>query len=160
MTMMLGIEQVRQFLYREARLLDQSRYTEWMALWAPEAEYWVPCNDGDNDPLKHIAIAYLDRKGLEGRIMRLNSGQAYAQDPPSRMSRILANIEIEDDANPDTIAVYANFNLTELRRHEQHTFAGRYEYMLTANDDSWLIARKKATLINADEPIANLSFFL
>lgn len=160
MTTMLAIDRVSQFLYREARLLDQSRYTDWLALWAPEAEYWVPCNDGDNDPLKHIAIAYLDRKGLEGRVMRLNSGQAYSQDPQSRMNRIVANIETEVGAEPDTITVYANFNLTELRRHEQHTFAGRYEYTLASTEDSWLITRKKATLVNADEPIANLSFFL
>jgi benzoate/toluate 1,2-dioxygenase beta subunit len=160
MSTMLAIEQVSQFLYREARLLDQSRYTEWLNLWAPDAEYWVPCNNGDNDPLKHIAIAYLDRKGLEGRVMRLNSGQAYSQDPPSLMSRIVANIEVREGALDDSLDVHANFNLTELRRHEQHTFAGRYEYTLIAHDDSWLITRKKATLINADEPIANLSFFL
>lgn len=160
MTTMMAIEQVSQFLYREARLLDESRYTEWLALWAPEAEYWVPCNDGDNDPRKHIAVAYLDRKGLEGRVMRLNSGQAYAQDPPSRMCRIVANIEVEEAPEPHKVVVHANFNLTELRRHEQHTFAGRYEYTLIADNDAWLIERKKATLVNADEPIANLSFFL
>lgn len=154
------IDQVSQFLFREARLLDQSRYSDWLALWAPEVEYWVPCNDGDNDPRKHIALSYLDRQGLEGRVMRLNSGQAYAQQPQSRMSRIVANIEVGESPEPGGIAVYANFSLTEIRRHEQHIFAGRYEYTLITHDDSWLIARKKATLVNADEPIANLCFFL
>ena len=41
---------VEQFLYREARLMDESRYEEWEALWADDGVYWVPCNDDDTDP--------------------------------------------------------------------------------------------------------------
>lgn len=157
-TAVIGIDQVSRFLFRESRLLDESRYGEWLDLWAPEAEYWVPCNDADNDPLKHIALLYLDRQGIEGRVIRLQSGQAHAQDPMSRMNRLIGNVEA--DHFDGTLVVRANFNLTELRRHEQHTFAGRLEYTINTSGDDWLIERKKVSLVNMDEPIANLTFMI
>jgi benzoate/toluate 1,2-dioxygenase beta subunit len=161
--MMSTLDRVSQFLYREARLLDASRYDDWLEMWSPDdLEYWVPCNEDDASAQRHIAIAYLDRQGLVTRLSRLKSGHAYAQLPPSRMSRLVSNIEVEDaDAAADEIRVHAKFNLTELRRHEQHTFSGRYEHILdTTEEDSWRIKSKKAILVNLDEPIANLSFFL
>ncbi|WP_067473730.1 aromatic-ring-hydroxylating dioxygenase subunit beta [Nocardia amamiensis] len=158
--MTMTLDQASSFLFREARILDQRRYSDWLELWATEAEYWIPVNDENSDPKTHLALAYLDRKALEGRVMRLNSGQAHAQDPASQMNRIVGNIEIEPRPDGGKVDVYANFNLTELRRHEQHTFAGRYEYTISVDGADWLIERKKVTLVNLDEPIANLSFFL
>jgi benzoate/toluate 1,2-dioxygenase beta subunit len=156
------VERVAQLLYREARLLDASRYDDWLEMWsADDLEYWIPCNEEDASAETHIAIAYLDRKALVGRLSRLRSGHAYAQLPQSRMSRIVSNIEVEEtEGSSDELTVHAKFNLTELRRHEQHTFSGRYEYTIDTSGDSWLIKKKKTVLVNLDEPIANLSFFL
>lgn len=156
------LEQVSQLLYREARLLDASRYDDWLAMWTSgDMEYWIPCNDEDSPSASHIAIAYLDRKGLVARLSRLASGHAHAQQPRSRMSRAVSNIEVEDvDGAADEVRVHAVFTLTELRRHEQHTFAGRYEYVLDASEGQLRIRTKKVVLVNLDEPIANLSFFL
>lgn len=155
------VERVAQLLYREARLLDDGRYDDWLGMWSTDLEYWIPCNDEASPASSHIAIAYLDRKALAGRLSRLNSGDAYAQVPRSRMSRIISNIEVEEaDGVSGELKVHAKFNLTELRRHEQHTFSGRYEYTIDTSADSWLIKRKKTVLVNLDEPIANLSFFL
>ena len=46
----LSVEEVRQFLYREARFLDDKEWESWLALYAPDAEYWVPAWDDDDQP--------------------------------------------------------------------------------------------------------------
>ena len=86
--------QIENFLYCEARLMDENAYDEWLALWAEEALYWVPANADDIDPLRHVSIVYEDKVHLEDRIERLKSGAAYAQHPKSRMRRVISNIAI------------------------------------------------------------------
>jgi benzoate/toluate 1,2-dioxygenase beta subunit len=151
--------QIEKFLYREARLMDENAYDEWLALWADEALYWVPANADDIDPQRHVSIVYEDKVRLEDRIERLKSGAAYAQDPKSRMRRLISNIEIEEGENGEVI-VYSNFNLTELRRRQQRTFAGRTIHKLRPEGNSFKITYKKVLLVNNDEVISNLTFLV
>ena len=78
---------VEQFLYREARLMDAHAFDDWYALWSEDAIYWLPCNLDDYDPAKHVSLVYENHDGLKDRIDRLKSGQAWAQDPKSRLAR-------------------------------------------------------------------------
>jgi len=151
--------QIENFLYREARLMDENAYDEWFALWADDALYWVPANEDNIDPLRHVSIVYEDKARLEDRIERLKSGAAYAQDPKSRMRRVIANIEIEEGEQGE-VTVYSNFNLTELRRSQQRTFAGRTIHKLRPEGNSFKIAYKKVLLVNNDEVISNLTFLV
>src|SRR5471030_20246 len=104
-------ELVESFLYREARLMDEHRYDEWLTLWAAEASYyWVPCNDDDIDPTREVSIIYDDRERLAQRVDRLMSGSVLAQDPKPRMRRVVSNIEIET-VSATALSVQANFVL-------------------------------------------------
>lgn len=150
---------IENFLYREARLMDENAYDDWLALWADDALYWVPANDDDIDPQRHVSIVYEDKTRLEDRIARLKSGAAYAQDPKSRLRRVIANIEIEEGDNGE-VTVYSNFNLTELRRSQQRTFAGRTIHKLRPHDASFQITYKKVLLVNNDEVISNMTFLI
>lgn len=153
-------EQVEQFLYNEAELMDESAYEEWLTLWdEEEVRYWVPSNDDDLDPSKQISIIYDDRTRLEERIARLSSGAAWAQDPPSRLSRLIGNIRIEEDPEGGVV-VHSKFNLTELRRDEQNTYSGRVIHRLRTDGDTFKIRSKKVLLINNDSFIGNLVFLL
>ena len=107
--MSVGRYKVENFLYREARLMDEHAYDEWLALWTDDALYWVPCNEDDFDPERHVSIVYENKARLEDRIARLKSGAAYAQDPKSRLSRIVSNVEIED-GNATEVIVHSTFN--------------------------------------------------
>jgi 3-phenylpropionate/cinnamic acid dioxygenase small subunit len=109
--------------------------------------------------MRHVSIIYDDRARLEDRIERLKSGAAYAQEPKSRLRRVVSNIEIEEGGNGE-ITVYANFNLTELRRSRQDTFAGRTIHKLRPEGGSFTIASKKVLLVNNDEVIDNLTFLV
>jgi benzoate/toluate 1,2-dioxygenase beta subunit len=150
---------VENFLYREARLMDQHAYDEWLALWTDDALYWVPCNEDDFDPERHVSIVYENRARLEDRIARLKSGAAYAQDPKSRLSRVVSNIEVEP-GNGAEIVVHSTFNLTALRRNRTDIFAGRAIHQLRPVDGSFKMAFKKVLLISNDVVIRNLTFLI
>ncbi len=157
--MAVDYRRVESFLYREARLMDENAYDEWLSLWADDALYWVPCNVDDPDPNLQVSAVYDDRRRLEERIVRLRDGPAYAQDPKSRMRRVISNIEIEESAGGE-ITIYSNFVLAELRRGQQDVFAGRAIHKLRRDGDSFKIAFKKVLLVNNDEPIENLTFLV
>jgi benzoate/toluate 1,2-dioxygenase beta subunit len=152
-------QRIENFLYREARLMDEHAYDEWLALWTDDALYWIPCNEDDFDPERHVSIVYENRARLEDRIARLKSGAAYAQDPKSRLSRIVSNVEIEGENDFETI-VHSTFNVSALRRGRMDIFAGRAIHKLRHQGDSFRIAYKKVLLINNDMVINNLTFLI
>jgi len=152
-------QQVEQFLYDEAQLMDEHRYDEWLALWDDDALYWVPTGRDDINPDREISLIYDDRIRLGLRISRLQSGFAHAQDPRSRMRRIVSNIRIEE-ADKGEIVASSNFMLVELRRGKQDVFAGRSIHRLRPHQGSFRLVSKKVMLVNNDEPIDNLTFLI
>jgi 3-phenylpropionate/cinnamic acid dioxygenase small subunit len=152
-------QQVEQFIYHEADLMDEHRYDEWFALWTDDALYWVPSGRDDIDPKREISLIYDDRVRLQVRITRLKSGFAHAQEPKSRMRRVVSNIVTQEAENGD-IVVFSNFLLTELRRGKQDTFAGRTIHRLRPDNGSFRLASKKVLLVNNDEHIDNLTFLI
>ena len=152
-------QQVEQFIYYEADLMDEHRYDEWLALWTDDALYWVPSGGDDIDPKREISLIYDDRVRLQVRITRLKSGFAHAQEPKSRMRRVVSNIVTKEVENGD-IVVFSNFLLIELRRGKQDTFAGRTVHRLRPDNGSFRLASKKVLLVNNDEYIDNLTFLI
>lgn len=152
-------QQVEQFIYYEAQLADEHRYDEWLALWTDDALYWVPSGRDEIDPRREISLIYDDRVRLQVRISRLKSGFAHAQEPKSRMRRLVSNIVIEEEKNGE-ITAYSNFMLAELRRGKQDIFAGRTMHRLRPQGESFKIVAKKVLLINNDESIDNLTFLI
>lgn len=150
---------VEQFIYYEARLMDEHRYDEWLALWTDDALYWVPSGRDHGDPEREISLIYDDRVRLETRIARLKSGVAHSQDPKSRMRRVVSNIEVEEGGSSE-IVVGSNFMLAELRRGKQDMFAGRTIHRLRPHNGSFKIANKKVLLVNNDDYIDNLTFLI
>ena len=151
---------IEDFLYREARLADEGRYDEWAALWTEDCIYWVPANSDDYDPRRHLSIIYDDRSRLQDRVDRLNSGKAWAQEPRSRMRRIISNVEIGPISAQGDIEVLSNFVLGEQRRGIQAVYFAQQIHHLRPGPDGFRIALKKVLLINNDEPIHNLSFLI
>lgn len=152
-------EQVERFIYDEAQLMDEHRYDEWLALWTDDALYWVPSGRDEIDPKREISLIYDDRVRLQVRIARLKSGFAHAQEPKSRMRRVVSNIVIEETENSE-ILVQSNFLLAELRRGKQDLFAGRTLHRLRPHDGSFKLVSKKVLLVNNDEYIDNLTFLI
>jgi 3-phenylpropionate/cinnamic acid dioxygenase small subunit len=150
-----SVDAVAAFLYREARLIDEHRYQEWLALWeSSDTLYWVPCNEDDIDPRRHVSIIYDDHDRLEQRVERLMSGSVLAQQPLPKMRRIVSNIA------PDLISVRSNFILATARAGRQELWAGQAVHRLRLRDGSHRIVAKKVLLNNSDQEIPLLQFLI
>ncbi len=153
-------QQIENFLYREARLMDESAYDAWLELYADDTLYWVPCNRDDVDPMREVSIYYDDHERLQERITRLKSGAAHSQEPRSRLLRIISNVEVAEADDNGEVTVFSNFHLTELRRSRQRLIAGRTTHKLRPDHGSFKIVMKKVILLNNDEVIDNLTFLV
>ena len=154
--------EIRDFLFKEARLADESRYSEWEALVDDDMFYWVPRGEGDFDPKKDVSITADNRKRLKTRIAQLNTGERYAQVPVSTMRRLISNIEIES-INDTEYKVLSNFALYELRAQSTRNvevWAGRVEHGLRRKDGELKMFLKKVMLVNGDEPLPSIAFLL
>lgn len=157
--MAVAPEKIQQFVYREARLMDERKFDDWLALWTQDAIYWVPCNEDDYDPRRHVSLIYDNRFRLEERIFRYKSPDAHAQDPPTRTRRVVSNIEVEDGPDGE-ITVYANFVVAAARRSEEMVLGGRTLYKLRNEADGLKMFFKKVMLVNNNEPLGNVTFLL
>ena len=99
----LNVRQCDDFLVHEARLLDDARFDEWLALFTDKATYWVPSEPDQSSPLDVVSLMYDDRRLLETRVRRLASPRIYSQEPRSRTSRVVSNVSIEQSPMPQEI---------------------------------------------------------
>src|SRR5579871_6545756 len=112
-----ALAECEMFLVEEARLLDEGRFADWLALFTESAWYWVPSEPNQDSPLTTVSLMYDDRKLLETRVRRLASPRIYSQEPRSRTSRIVANVTVEE-TGPDHVVVRSKLMLIEFRRNE------------------------------------------
>ena len=158
----MGADQtaIERFLYREARLMDEHRYEEWLGLWAEDGRvtYWVPCNGDDLDPTTNVSVIYDNGSQIRNRITRLRETQWLREETP-RLRRVVSNVVIEEET-PAEVTVSSNFILAELHRHSQTIWAGTSLHMLVPADDGFRLRSKKVVLINNDEPLPNLLFLI
>ena len=111
----LDLHRCALFLEHEARLLDEAKFDDWLALFTADAWYWVPSEPDQNNPHDTVSLIYDDRRLLETRVRRLASPRMYSQEPRSRTSRIVANVTIED-AEGRAATVRSKFLMIEYRR--------------------------------------------
>jgi len=160
--------EVEQLLFLEARLADESRYEDWLALMTDDVQYWVPSGRADYDPDTRISFVNDNRSRLETRVRQLLTGVRYAQSPPSPMRRVISNLEIESTGADDmitagTITAGSNFVLYELSAqatNELRIWAGRATHRIRRVDGELRIAAKRVELVNASQPLPTLAFLL
>lgn len=155
-----ALREVELFLFREAQLADEHQYQEWFALWTEELLYWVPCNSDEQAIGRKIALVNDNRPELDERLFRLGTKFAHAQNPKSRLSRVIGNIVLEEWDAPRGGRVTSRFNLTEVRAGRQLTFAGRQAHVLERQDGELRMREKHVYLANHDIPMPNLTFII
>jgi 3-phenylpropionate/cinnamic acid dioxygenase small subunit len=150
-----------EILSREAAYLDERRWDEWIALFAPDVEFWVPSWTAEGtltaNPQTELSLMYFaGRGGLEDRIVRIRSGRSPAALPLPRTTHIVGNILPLEPPQTERLRLrsswtcHAFFPLMEAT----HTFFGRAEYELALRDQGWIIAKKKTVLENDRIPMA------
>ncbi len=136
-------------LHYEARLIDARRFAEWLDLLSEECVYWVP-TDRLTDPRLAVNVAFDDRRRLEDRLIRLDTGYAHNQLPDRRMQHFISNVEAWEDADGKNRRVKANEQVFEHRtgKHLIHYIA-QLDYWLTLVGDQWKIKVKRVMLIDS-----------
>lgn len=148
---------VQEFLFHEARLLDERRLSEWLALFAPDAEYWVPYAWQQRSPKDHVSLYYETVSLLRMRVDRLEGEIAPLDSPQARVNHYLTNVTVEDGAGGELTA-RAQLLFVEYRREEQRWFAGRCTWRLRNDAEGFRIASKRIDLLNADQDSGHLRF--
>lgn len=133
------ILELQQRLYYEARLLDQERYQEWVGLMTDDLHYYMPGLEtryrrDDTDQIGNLSrMAYYNDSldELKKRLLRLETGTAWSEDPATRYTHIISNVELETTEKPDEIKVYSNF-LAYRNRNERDQ-----DTLIGAREDIW-----------------------
>jgi 3-phenylpropionate/cinnamic acid dioxygenase small subunit len=160
-TVQLTRQQAEDLLYREARLLDERHLEDWLELFTADGLYWIPMDDGV-DPTLEPSILFADADERKLRVYQILHQPHYAQMPPSRTARVVANVEVAPAERDDcTLGIYElrGCDHFQLGLGDQRALVGRCEYRLR-HDDDWRIALKKVMLIDRDLPFHNLSFLV
>lgn len=146
------IQELSAFLYREARLLDDRQWDEWLTLYSPEVRYWMPAWDDDDqlteDPQSQISLIYYgNRDGLEDRVFRIKTERSGASTPEPRTSHFIGNVEIVSERG-DEVDVRYNWQTLSHRYKLTDTFFGNAFVTLARGDGRYLITDKKIVLKN------------
>jgi 3-phenylpropionate/cinnamic acid dioxygenase small subunit len=151
--------EVQQFVYREARFQDEHDYDAWEALWTDQATYWVPANGDAIDPTREMSIIFDNRSRIATRVKQLKTGKRHAQAPPSRVRRVVSNVELLAE-DGEELVVGANFVVYESRERGLTLWAGRSTYRLQRVDGDLRMAYKKVELVDNDRAIFTLAFLI
>jgi 3-phenylpropionate/cinnamic acid dioxygenase small subunit len=172
---------IEQFFYAEARLLDERRFREWLALFTDDVRYWMPVRNNRYpksskaikilDPDRYVEeglaneneMAYMDetKKTLAARVERLlDTGMAWAEDPPSRTRHLITNIEVVRGDAASELKAYSNFMVHRNRAEtEQEVYVGARQDVFRRVDGTWKIARRKVILDQNVLLAKNVSIF-
>jgi 3-phenylpropionate/cinnamic acid dioxygenase small subunit len=153
-------DRFRMLIEREARLLDQLRFDEWLSMYAPECIYWVPGTPEAGDPRREITISFDDRRRMEDRIYRLRTGYAWSQAPKSRTVRMISNVEVFSTQQSSIRMVRSNFLISEFRVDGTRFLSGWCGHRFIESAHSWQIRVRQVNLIDCDQNLRNPSIVL
>ena len=157
---------VEDFLYREARLLDDWDLDAWLTLWAPGAtRYVVPCTDDpDGDPATDLVLIDDDELRMRLRVERLNSRKAHREYPHSQTSHQVSNVmlgAVERAGGDAELPVTAEFTVWRFRNGRATYYVGRYYYRLVAVGGELRIRAKRSVLAMTElRPAGDLAILL
>ena len=153
MSSTLSIEDVRQFLFAEARALDDKDWDAWLSFYAQDAEFWLPSWDDDDKlvtaPQSEVSlIYYAHRGGLEDRVFLIRTERSSATSlPQPRTSHNISNVEIIGQSNGECHLRF-NWVTFSFRYKTVDTYFGTSFYALDTSADRPMIKRKKVILKN------------
>ena len=148
--------EIERFLYQEARLLDQGRLDEWLALFTEDLTYWVPLEANQADPLNTVSIIYNDRRLLEVRVRQFKHPRAHARVPAPRTVHQVGNVLVLEDAGRE-ILVASTLVMIEYRKERQRVWGALVEHRLRRTEDGLRIAAKRVDLPNSESELDGIT---
>jgi len=162
MSKSLTRDDVENFLFLEAELLDQWRLDEWEKLLDDDAIYQIPSNDRlDGTPRNSLFIIADDRERIHQRILRISSPNCHAEYPRSRTQRMIGNVRIVETDGALT-HVAANMVCHRFRRYERaYAYVGALRYVLRLTGGTLKIKERRVLLASEElGSLGSISFIL
>ena len=173
-TRLLLTQEMAQFLYTEAEILDERQYDEWLDLLADDIRYWMPMrrNVKYGDTTREFTretddINWFDegKDTLTRRVRQIQTGIHWAEEPRSRITHMVSNVQLltatSDAVVAGEFAVKSRFLIYRNRAEtETDVLVGKREDTLRRTGDGWLIARRKIILDQNVLLSKNLTFFI
>jgi 3-phenylpropionate/cinnamic acid dioxygenase small subunit len=160
-------QEVEEFLYREAWLLDAYRLREWFDLLTEDVRYWIPTIESRSGTLERyredgLYFHYVDwdRRLIDVRIRQFETGLNHCEIPPSVTQRLVSNVLVEPTEREDEIRAYSNIQVVQVRHGTHETiWRARREDRLRRVEGQWKLAERKVILLGAILP-RTLAIFL
>ncbi|RID92218.1 phenylpropionate dioxygenase [Gemmobacter lutimaris] len=150
-------DDIIDFLYDEARMLDEGRYDDWLALWLKDGHYWMPLDYKQTDPLNVTSLMYEDIFMLKVRVERLNGARTFSQKPKSRCHHVLQRPWVDEiDLEAGRIRTTTQMHYVETRLDEQMLLALTAQHDLALIDGRLRIANKRVDILNCDAAFGNI----
>lgn len=159
--MMIDRQTLIDFVYAEARMLDEQRFEDWLALFTDDGHYWMPLAPGQQDARLHASLLYEDKLLLRVRVERLAGARTFSQQPRSRCHHLLQQPTVEQfDADAGRYTVRCAFHYVETRLDAQTLFVGWATHDLVTVDGALRIRQKRVDLVNCDAAFGNINLFM
>lgn len=149
------------FVVREARLIDERRFWEWLDLFAEDGIYWMPLEWDQEEEHLTTSLLYEDMLLLKTRVQRLEGQRTFSQKPKSRCQHLLQVPQIDEiDHQANVYRLYTPFHYAETRFDEQVILAGWARHTLSVIGDALKIRKKRVDIVNCDAPHRNIQLFV
>lgn len=137
---------VSQFLFREARMLDEWRLREWYdQMLTDDIRYCVPATDVRGEAPDALGLIDDDAARLRQRIEQLLNGEVWCEDPRSRTNRMISNVEILADQG-SYLEVAANVVAYRFGHGRSDAYVGKCRFELVPEGESFRIRRRVVVL--------------
>lgn len=150
-----------EFVYAEAELLDAQRFDQWLELFTEDGYYWMPLTPGQEDARLQASLMYEDRLLLQVRIERLNGQRTFSQQPKSRCHHLLQHPRVlsRDEASGQYV-VRCAWHYVEQREEMQTLYAGWSSFHLVQVDGALRMRLKRVDLLNCDAALGSIQLFI
>ncbi|MBK8019157.1 MAG: phenylpropionate dioxygenase [Betaproteobacteria bacterium] len=147
-------QEIARFIYLEARLLDEARFDEWLAMFTDDGHYWMPLSPRQTDPEHEEYLIYEDVELLRSRIDRLRSPPAFSQQAIVHGHHLLQVPQPEQlSTGGDEVVTRTPFAYTESRGETLHRYCGTTLHTLKVVDGRLRIRLKRVDLLNSDSAL-------
>jgi 3-phenylpropionate/cinnamic acid dioxygenase small subunit len=154
-------QELIDFVVREARLIDQQRFDEWLDMYADDAFYWMPLEWNQTDPRLTCSLMYEDKLLLSIRVERLKGARTFSQKPKSRCHHVLQTPQVDSrDAAANSYVTWTPIHYVETRLDEQALYAAWVTHHLGVENGQLKIKLKRVDLINCDAAFGNIQLFM
>ncbi len=155
------LSQLADFIYREARLLDEKRFDAWYELLTEDALYWMPLTRGQPEGRTHTSLFHEDRLLLKVRIERLRHPNAFSQHQPSFCQHVLQQPALEEAGGAtEGFLLRTPFLYIESQLDTQTLFAGVAYHRLIFIEGALRIRMKKIELLNCDAALPSIQLLI